>query len=252
MLEDRDLNEKVSWNILDSMNIQYSIFDIESLLAGDLACVTIKTILRIHCRIQDSLLCIDHVFVTIGIHIGPHNRWNIELLNAYNIKKILLTCPHGYHSFKNEYPQFGGDFEVVHHTQFIIDLIRNGQLKLKGLEDKQLICYHDSCYLGRYNDIYQQPRDILSSVNGVTTVEMARNLSSSFCCGAGGGHMWMEDDASQRLNIRRAEQLIETKADCVATACPFCLSMFEDGIKSKGAEESVRAMDLAELVAQLL
>lgn len=177
---------------------------------------------------------------------------NIELLKSYNVRKILLTCPHGYHSFKNEYPQFGGDFEVVHHTQFILDLIRSGQLKLKGLDGSQVICYHDSCYLGRYNDIYQQPRDILNSINGVAPVEMARNKANSFCCGAGGGHMWMEDDASQRLNIRRAEQVIETKADCVATACPFCLSMFEDGIKSKGAEESVKAMDISEIVAQML
>ena len=176
---------------------------------------------------------------------------NIELLKSYNIKKILLSCPHGYHSFKNEYPQFGGDFEVFHHTQFILDLIRNGQLKLKGSNSSQAICYHDSCYLGRYNDIYQEPRDIAASVGGVP-VEMARSRSNSFCCGAGGGHMWMEEEPSKRLNIKRAEQAIETGAECVATACPFCLSMFEDGIKSKGAEESVKAMDLAELVAQLL
>ena len=177
---------------------------------------------------------------------------NIELLKSYNVKKILLTCPHGYHSFKNEYPQFGGDFEVVHHTQFILDLIQSGRLKLKGPNGSQAICYHDSCYLGRYNDIYQEPRDILASVSGVEPVEMARNRSNSFCCGAGGGHMWMEEEPSKRLNIKRAEQAIEVGAECVATACPFCLSMFEDGIKSKGAEESVKAMDLAELVAQLL
>ena len=177
---------------------------------------------------------------------------NIELLKSYNVKKILLTCPHGYHSFKNEYPQFGGDFEVVHHTQFILDLIQSGRLKLKGPNGSQAICYHDSCYLGRYNDIYQEPRDILASVSGVQPVEMARNRSNSFCCGAGGGHMWMEEEPSKRLNIKRAEQAIEVGAECVATACPFCLSMFEDGIKSKGAEESVKAMDLAELVAQLL
>ncbi|UCH43641.1 MAG: 4Fe-4S dicluster domain-containing protein [Dehalococcoidales bacterium] len=177
---------------------------------------------------------------------------NIELLKSYNVRKILLTCPHGYHSFKNEYPQFGGDFEVVHHTQFILDLIRSGQLKLKGSNGSQAICYHDSCYLGRYNDIYQEPRDIVTTINGAQPVEMARNKTNSFCCGAGGGHMWMEEEPSKRLNIKRAEQAIETGAECVATACPFCLSMFEDGIKSKGAEESVKAMDLAELVAQLL
>jgi Fe-S oxidoreductase len=177
---------------------------------------------------------------------------NIETFKRYNVKKILTTCPHGYNTLKNEYPQFGGNFEVVHHTQFIAELIRDGKLKLKGLDASKVVCYHDSCYLGRYNDIYQEPRDILSAISGVQKVEMARAKSTSFCCGGGGGHMWMEEEPAKRVNVKRTEDILQAKADLVATACPFCLVMFEDGLKTKGVEETVKAMDLSELVAQLL
>ena len=177
---------------------------------------------------------------------------NIELFQSYNAKKILTACPHCFNTLKNEYPQFGGNFEVVHHTQFIADLIRDGKLKLGGSGGDRVVAYHDSCYLGRYNDIYQAPRDILQAIGGVKKVELARSGSTSFCCGAGGGHMWMEEDPSQRVNVKRTEDVIEAKAELVATACPFCLVMFEDGLKTKGVEESIKAMDLSELVAQLL
>jgi Fe-S oxidoreductase/nitrate reductase gamma subunit len=177
---------------------------------------------------------------------------NIETFKRYNIKKILTTCPHGYNTFKNEYPQFGGNFEVIHHTEFIAELIRRGQLKLKGLDASKVVCYHDSCYLGRYNDIYQPPRDILNSISGYKKVELARAGTTSFCCGGGGGHMWMEEEPSKRVNVYRTEDIIQAKADLVATACPFCLVMFEDGLKTKGVEETVKAMDLSEIVAQLL
>jgi Fe-S oxidoreductase/nitrate reductase gamma subunit len=177
---------------------------------------------------------------------------NIETFKRYNIKKILTTCPHGYNTLKNEYPQFGGSFEVVHHTQFIAELIRDGKLKLKGLDTSKVVCYHDSCYLGRYNDIYQEPRDILSAISGARKVEMARAGTTSFCCGGGGGHMWMEEEPAKRVNVKRTEDILRAKADLVATACPFCLVMFEDGLKTKGVEETVKAMDLSELVAQLL
>ena len=177
---------------------------------------------------------------------------NIKLLKGYNVKKILTTCPHGFHVFKNEYPQFGGNFEVVHHTQFIADLIRDGKLKLGNLVGDKAVTYHDSCYLGRYNDIYQAPRDILKAIGGINQVEMGRCGSGSFCCGAGGGHCWMVEDPGKRVNVIRTEDVIEAKADLVATACPFCLIMLEDGLKTKEVEESIKAMDLSELVAQLL
>ncbi len=179
-------------------------------------------------------------------------RKNIELLKSYNVEKILTTCPHCFNTLKNEYPQFGGNFEVIHHTQFIADLIRDGKLKLGALNGNKVVAYHDSCYLGRYNDIYRAPRNILKAISGIKKVELACSGSRSFCCGGGGGHMWIDEEADKRINIRRTEQIIETKADIVATACPYCLSMFEDGLKTKGVGESVKAMDLSELVVQAL
>jgi len=176
---------------------------------------------------------------------------NIKILKSYNVKKILTACPHCFNTLKNEYPQFGGDFEVIHHTQFIADLIHDGRLKL-GTLDGTKVGYHDSCYLGRYNDIYEEPRSILRAIYGIKRVEFGRSRSNSFCCGGGGGHMWMEEDPDKRVNIRRVEEIIQAKVDVVATACPYCLTMFEDGAKTKGVEESLHVKDLSELVAELL
>ena len=176
---------------------------------------------------------------------------NIELLKRYDVKKIVITCPHGYNALKHEYPQFGGKFEVVHHSEFIADLLKQGKLKInRGTGDT--VTYHDACYLGRYNDIFEPPRKILSSLPGITLVEMEQNRKRGFCCGGGGGHMWLEEHKGRRINEMRSEQAIETKAQVVATACPFCLQMFEDGIKTKAAEESLKVMDIAELVAESL
>ena len=176
---------------------------------------------------------------------------NIEILKGYKVKKILVTCPHGYNSFKYEYPQFGGNYEVVHHTQLIAGLIRDGKLKLSKLESNKTVTYHDSCYLGRYNEIYSEPRDILTAA-GLKRVEMTKSGSNSFCCGGGGGHMWMEEEPEKRVNVKRAEQVIQSKADLVATACPYCLIMLVDGLKTKGVEETVGARDIAEIIADLL
>jgi Fe-S oxidoreductase/nitrate reductase gamma subunit len=176
---------------------------------------------------------------------------NIEILKQYNVKKILTACPHGYNSFKYEYPQFGGNYEVVHHTQLIAELIRDGKVKLNKLDGNKTVTYHDSCYLGRYNSIYNEPREILQAA-GLKKVEMAKSGSISFCCGGGGGHMWMEEDPEKRLNVKRAEQVIQTKANMVATACPYCLVMLVDGLKTKGVEEAVGAKDIAEIVAELI
>ena len=172
---------------------------------------------------------------------------NIEVLKNYNIKKIVTTCPHCFNSIKNEYPQFEGEFEVVHHTEFIDQLIQEGRLKLVEGMDK-VITYHDSCYLGRHNDIFAAPREIISQIPETRLVEMERSKERGFCCGGGGGRFWMEERTGTRTNEMRTDQVIETKASIVATACPYCLQMFEDGIKSKEQEESLKAMDLAELV----
>jgi len=174
---------------------------------------------------------------------------NIELLKSYNVKKIVTACPHGYNTLKNEYPQFGGEFEVMHHTEFMANLLQEGKLRIiKGA--RGVVTYHDACYLGRYNNIFEPPRQILHNLPDITLVEMERNRERGFCCGGGGGCMWLENRAGHRINEVRTEQAIDTKAQVVATACPFCLQMFEDGIKTKGVEESLRVMDIAELVAE--
>jgi Fe-S oxidoreductase len=177
---------------------------------------------------------------------------NIEILNNYGIKKIVTGCPHCYNTLKHEYPQFGGDFDVLHHTELIAGLIEEG--KLQGIKEMNgVVTYHDSCYLGRYNAIFDAPRQILQRLNGVKLVEMERNLEYGFCCGAGGGHLWLEEQKTgQRINEMRTEQALSTQAEVIATACPYCLQMFEDGIQTKGAGESVRAMDIAELVVKAM
>jgi len=174
---------------------------------------------------------------------------NIELMKSYQVKKIVTGCPHCYNTIKNEYPQFGGEFEVCHHTEFIASLLQEKRLGIiKG--GGGVVTYHDACYLGRYNDIFEAPRQVLGNIPDITLVEMEQRKKGSFCCGGGGGHMWLEERLGKRINELRTEQVMETKASIVATACPFCLQMFEDGIKAKGAEESLRVMDIAELVAQ--
>ena len=174
---------------------------------------------------------------------------NIETFKRYGVKRIVVTCPHGYNTLKNEYPQFEGQFEVLHHTQFIAELLREGRLKLKN-DIAESIVYHDACYLGRHSGIYDDPRKALKAIPGAQLKEMERRRSRSFCCGAGGGHMWMEETEGTRISEMRAEQALDTKASILATACPFCLQMFEDAIKAKEASETLRAMDIAELLAQ--
>jgi len=229
-LEDRNMKVSAATaQILQAAGINFGILGTEESCCGDPAR-----------RMGD-----EYLFQTLC-------QKNIELLQSYNVKRILTTCPHCFNSLKNEYPQFGGNFEIIHHTQFIMDLIRQGKLQPGRLEGSKVIAYHDSCYLGRYNDIYQEPRDILKAIDGIKRVELARSGVDSFCCGGGGGHMWMDEEPDKRVNVRRTEQVIEAKADLVTTACPYCLTMFDDGIKTKEAEESIKAMDLSELTLQTL
>jgi Fe-S oxidoreductase/nitrate reductase gamma subunit len=176
---------------------------------------------------------------------------NIETLQQYGVKKILTQCPHCFNTLLNEYPQFGGTFEVIHHTQFVECLLREGKLKLTK-PITQTITYHDSCYLGRHNGIYQAPRDILQQIPGVKTVEMEHNRERGLCCGAGGGHAWMDENSPRKVNFMRTEEAVRTKADVIGSACPFCLQMFEDGIRGVHAEESLAVQDLAEIVAKAL
>ena len=176
---------------------------------------------------------------------------NIENMKKYGVEKIVALCPHCFNTLKNEYPQFDGRFEVSHYTEFMNDVLSKGQLRLATGIDKT-IAYHDSCYLGRYNDIYNPPRKILGMIPGMHRVELGRCRTNSFCCGAGGGRMWMEELIGQRINEVRTEEILKSGPDIVGTACPYCLTMFEDGIKAKNAEESLEAKDIIELVAQSL
>ncbi len=174
---------------------------------------------------------------------------NIELFKAKGVKKILTSCPHGFNTLKNEYPQFDGHFEVIHHADFFAQLVREGRLKpQEALAQK--ITYHDSCYLGRHNNLYEAPRHIVASLPGAEAVEMARSRALSFCCGAGGSHMWMEESKGKRVNNERTEQAAATGAQVVATACPLCLQMFEDGIGAvpAAAEREMKVYDVAELL----
>lgn len=172
---------------------------------------------------------------------------NIEVMNGYNVKKIIATCPHGYNILKKEYKNFGGNFEVFHHTEIIADLLHKGKITLKKPVNK-LFAYHDSCFLGRYNGLYEQPRGILKAVPGLTLAEMERNRERSFCCGAGGGRMWMEEDIGDRINNMRTDQAIAAGVSGVALACPFCQTMLSDGLKDRKKEEDIVALDIAEIV----
>jgi Fe-S oxidoreductase len=173
---------------------------------------------------------------------------NIEVLNTYGVKKIVTACPHCFNTIKNEYPQFGGNYEVIHHAEFVENLLKEGRVTLANRVE-QAITYHDPCYLGRYNDVYDAPRNVLEAIPGVELKEMKRTRNNALCCGAGGGRMWMEEHVGRRMNQNRMQDALDTGAPTLAAACPFCTSMFEDGIKGKEAGDQIRLMDLAELVS---
>ncbi len=178
---------------------------------------------------------------------------NIEILNGYGIKKILTICPHCYNIFKNEYPDLGGNFELINYTEFLKDQADLGKLKTdSSVFGNTSITYHDPCYLGRGNNIYDSPRLLIKSIANAP-VEMARNKSHSFCCGAGGAQMFKEaEEGNKEVFIERTEEALETKAEIIATACPFCMTMISDGLKYKNKEDSVKNLDIAELIAQSL
>jgi Cysteine-rich domain. len=172
---------------------------------------------------------------------------NIAEFEKIGVKKIVTIDPHAYNIFKNEYPDFGFRAEVYHHTELLAKLLQEGKLVPK-YEVKERITFHDSCYLGRYNDVYDAPRKILKEIRGVELVEMARNRENAMCCGAGGGLMWMEEDTGQRINVARTEQALEVNPTLISSACPYCLTMLSDGTKAKEAEDRVKTFDVAEVL----
>jgi len=176
---------------------------------------------------------------------------NIQLLNAYGIKKIVTACPHCFNILKNEYPELGGSYEVIHHTVFLQQLINEGKIKLKegGSFKGKRITYHDSCYLGRANNIYEAPRKVLEILDA-ELVEMKRCRSNGLCCGAGGAQMFKEEEAgNKRVNFERTDEAIDLRPDVIAAACPFCNTMITDGVKNREKENEVKVLDIAELIA---
>lgn len=176
---------------------------------------------------------------------------NIETLNSYGVKNIITACPHCFNTLKHDYPQLGGNYNVVHHTQFIQGLVAKGRLELKESMTGDLT-YHDPCYLGRYNNVYDSPRQILQSVSQGRVKELERNREESFCCGAGGGRMWMEETIGKRINMERTREILNQKVSTVVVGCPFCLTMIEDGAKEMGKEEIISTLDIAEVVEKNL
>ncbi len=221
-----DKNQKVTQamsKLLDRAGIDYGILGPAELCTGDPA------------RRSGN----EYIFQMLA-------KQNIETLNGIGVRKIITQCPHCFNTLMNEYPQLGGNYEVVHHSQFLEWLIDQGKLDVDSATLEERIVYHDSCYLGRHNDVYLSPRNVIGSLKGVQIVEAGRNGTKGMCCGAGGARMWMEEDIGTKVNDERSRELIATGASRVATACPFCYVMMDDGVKGHGVEESqVRVADIA-------
>ena len=176
---------------------------------------------------------------------------NISTLDQYGVSKIVTTCPHCFNTLKNEYPELGGNYTVIHHTQFLKDLIKEGILSIEGGSFKgKRITYHDPCYLGRANQIYEAPRDLIKKIDA-ELIEMKSCKSKGMCCGAGGAQMFKDaEQGNKEVNIERTEQALETQPDIIAAACPFCNTMMSDGVKNKEQEGKITIMDVAELIAK--
>jgi Fe-S oxidoreductase/nitrate reductase gamma subunit len=177
---------------------------------------------------------------------------NVEALEQLGVKKIVTQCPHCFNTLKNEYPQLGGHYEVVHHSQLLATLVADGRLSLAGATIDERVTYHDSCYLGRHNDVFLAPRNVIASIGGIDVVEMPRNGTRGFCCGAGGARMWMEEHVGKKVNVERTEEALSTGASRIAVACPFCYVMLDDGVRDKGRDEDVKVQDIAEILIEAI
>jgi Fe-S oxidoreductase len=177
---------------------------------------------------------------------------NIKMFADKGVKKIITQCPHCYNTLKNDYRQYGAELEVIHHTELIDNLIKSGKLKLNPSADPGKIIFHDSCYLGRYNSVFDAPRQVIAAATGKPPLEMERKRDKGFCCGAGGGRMWMEEKEGKLINVARVEEALQKQPETVCVCCPYCMTMFDDGLKDKEAADKVQVLDLAEIVARAL
>jgi len=177
---------------------------------------------------------------------------NIALFRELGVKKIIAQCPHCYNTLKNDYPRYGADLQALHHSELIRDLVGSGRLKLKGPVDVGKVVFHDSCYLGRYNSVFDQPREVIAMATGRPPLEMERSRARSFCCGAGGGRMWMEENTGSRINIERVGEALRQQPDTICVACPYCVTMMEDGLGDLNAGDKVRVLELSEIVEKAL
>ncbi|MFN3307363.1 MAG: (Fe-S)-binding protein, partial [Candidatus Kapaibacteriota bacterium] len=214
--------------ILKKANVNFAILGTEEVCNGDVA------------RRTGNEYLADYLIKT-----------NIDTFSKYNVKKILTICPHCYNILKNEYPDYGFHAEVIHHTQFITSLLEEKRINMKN-KFNVLATYHDSCYLGRYNNIYDYPREILQTTFDANFVEVRRSKDRGLCCGAGGGMMFLEETQGKRVNIERIEKLLATNARIIASNCPFCTTMLQDGLKSKNQDDFVQIKDLSEIVLECL
>lgn len=210
--------------LLQKANVSFSILGSEEMCSGDSA------------RRGGN----EYLYQTLA-------QSNVDTMNNYGVKKIIATCPHCFNTIKNEYPQFGGNFEVIHHAEFLQQLIQEGKLNIPSNNESKELTYHDSCYLGRYNRVFEAPRQVITKA-GFAIKEVERSGTKSFCCGAGGAQMWMEE-SSPRINDNRTEELLDQNTATIATNCPFCMTMLEDGVKNKEKEEEVKVQDIAEILA---
>ncbi len=221
-----DKNKKVSRamaQLLNMANVSFSILGPSEMCTGDPA------------RRSGN----EYIFQMLAAQ-------NIETLNSMGVKKIITQCPHCFNTLGNEYPQLGGHYEVIHHSQLLEWLIDQGKLDMSNAELNERLVYHDSCYLGRHNDVYQAPRKVVASIGGLEVVEAERQGTKGMCCGAGGGRMWMEENTGKNINVERSQELLATGADRIATACPFCFVMIDDGVKGEGVDENeVKVGDIA-------
>ncbi len=200
---------------------------------------------------------VDRVVEEVARRVGEEGRFQqsamelVDLMNKRGVKKIVTQCPHCFNTLKNEYPRFGGKFEVLHHTQLISKLLQEGKLKFKEGQEKT-IAFHDPCYLGRYNDEFDAPRNAIETIPGGKLVELPRHRTKSFCCGAGGGNAWYSVEATKKPSVIRLEEAQKVGPNILAAACPYCISMFEDASKALGISESMPIKDVAELVVAAL